>query len=71
MYYRIKKDLVKTLSDNTYNNDLPLAYHLYKEHNCTKQNDLNNFYRFTIVQHCTPSDLDVAGHKWIHRLKTL
>ena len=71
LYYKIKKDPTRTLSENTYNNDLSLAYHLYKEHNCTDPKDFNRVYRFTILQHCNPDTLDIAENRWIHGLKTL
>ena len=71
LYYKIKKDPIRTISENTYNNDLSLAYHLYKEHNCTDPADFNKVYRFTILQHCNPDDLDVAENRWIHELRTL
>ena len=71
LYYKIIKNHIKTITDNKYNDDLSLAYHLHKEHNCVNRSDFNKYYRFTIIQHCNPDSLDVAEHKAIHRWKTL
>ena len=76
LYYRVLVDPIKTVIDNLhtenkYNNDLSLGYHLHKEHNCKNREDFNKYFKFTIIQHCGPSSLDVTEHKWIHRLKTL
>ena len=72
LYYRVKKEpvirqfhIIRTITI------YPSRTIYIQEHNCTHQNDFDNFYRFTIVQHCNPSDLDVAEHRWIHRLNTL
>ena len=54
-----------------FNNDLSLAFHLYKEHGKTQRADFNSFFKFTIIQHCSPETIDASEHKWIHRLKTL
>lgn len=71
LYYKFLRNPEKTISDNLYNNDLSLGYHLCKEHNCKDRRDFNNYYRFTILQHCNPDDLDVIENREIHRLKTL
>jgi hypothetical protein len=73
LFYKVitNPSIILDLS-NKYNNDLSLGYHLHKEHNCvTDRKDFNKYFKFTIVQHCGPSSLDVTEHKWIHRLKTL
>ena len=51
--------------------DLSLGYHLFKEHGSSLSTDFNNYFKFSIVQHCSPNLLDVTEHKWIHRLHTL
>ena len=57
--------------NNDYNNDLSLAFHLFKAHNCDQRSDFNKFYNFTIIHHCSPDTLYSSEHKWIHRLRTL
>ena len=57
--------------ETSHNNDLSLGYHLSTEHNCKKRTDFNKNIRFTIIQHCSPGNLDVTEHKWIHKLETL
>ena len=71
LFYKVINNPSATILDNKYNNDLSLGYHLHKEHNCIDRKDFNKFYRFTIVQHCGPNNIDVTEHKWIHRLRTL
>ena len=71
LYYKVITNPTEIIVNNKYNNDLSLVYHLHKEHDCKNRKDFNKFYRFTIIQHCGPSSLDVTEHKWIHRLKTL
>ena len=51
--------------------DLSLGYRLCKEHNSKNRSDYNNYYRFAILQHCNPDDLDVIENREIHRLQTL
>ena len=63
--------LITNETNHKFNNDLSLGYHLYKDHNINHRDDFNKYMRFTIIQHCSSSNLDVTEHKWIHRLRTL
>ena len=39
--------------------DLSLGYNLFKEHGLSLSTDINNYFKFSIVQHCSPNLLDV------------
>ena len=43
--------------------------HLYKNHGLTEKEAFNESYVFTILQVCSPKNLDVQEHKWIQKLK--
>ena len=47
-----------------------LAIHLHKENNVLVRTELDN-YEITILEKCTPSNLDTKEHLWIQKLKTL
>ena len=46
-----------------------LGMHLYKNHGLTEREAFNESYIFTILQVCSPKNLDVQEHKWIQKLK--
>ncbi len=64
------------LTDELYRNDddYSLGLHLIESHNCVERTDFENYYRLFILDTCTtcsPSNLEVNEHKYIHSLKTL
>ena len=48
-----------------------LGIHLYFQHGVREKNGFNESYKFTILENCSPRDIDLKEHLWIHRLKTL
>ena len=57
--------------DLTEDNDrFSLALHLDKEHNIRSLTGLDNF-EFTILEKCTPRNLDLKEHLWIQKLRTI
>ena len=52
--------------------DYILGRHLFLCHNLnTREGGFNENYRFTILEHCSPFNLDINEHLWIHRLKCI
>ena len=48
-----------------------LGLHLYFQHGLRVENGFDESYKFTILENCSPSSLDLKEHLWIHRLRTL
>ena len=48
-----------------------LGVHLINEHNCNDKSDFNCNYRVLILEVCSPINLEVKEHRWIHRLNSL
>ena len=48
-----------------------LGMHLYFQHGVREDIGFNESYKFTILENCSPRDIDLKEHLWIHRLKTL
>ena len=73
LFYRVLAGNIEenSTNDSNFNNDLSLSYHLYKAHNVDQRAGFNNFFKFTIFQHCSPGSLDAAEHKMIHKLQLL
>ena len=59
-------DSLEADDDDTYS----LGLHLFKDHNCTEHGDFNRLYRVFIADFCSPSDLEVIEHKYMHKLKS-
>ena len=51
--------------------DYILGRHLFLCHNLDTNGAFNENYRFTILEHCSPFNLDINEHLWIHRLKCI
>ena len=51
--------------------DYILGRHLFLCHNLDTKGAFNENYRFTILEHCSPFNLDINEHLWIHRLKCI
>ena len=73
LFYKVLAGNVdeKSINDPNFNNDLSLSYHLFKSHNVDQRAGFNNFFKFTIFQHCSPGALDAAEHRMIHKLHLL
>ena len=48
-----------------------LAIHLHKEHSIMGSESLDDNYKFTILEKCTPKSIDVKEHFWIQKLRTI
>ena len=48
-----------------------LGRHLLLYHNLQTSGAFNENYQFTILEHCSPFNLDLNEHKWIQRLKSI
>ena len=45
--------------------------HLYNDHGINSFGDFNKNFILTILENCSPSNLDVKEHLWIQKLRTL
>ena len=50
--------------------DQALGAHLY-EHGCREESDFCNIYNVSVLQICSPRELEVAEHRFIHKLNSL
>ena len=51
--------------------DFILGRHLLLYHNLNFRGAFNENYSFTILEHCSPFNIDLNEHLWIHRLKSI
>ena len=56
---------------NTDYSDYIPGMHLYNCHGLRNHEDFNEMFTMTILEKCSPSNLDVKEHLWIHRLRTI
>ena len=47
------------------------SLHLIENHNLTSKNDFENNYKLFLLETCSPKNLEVNEHKFIHKLNTL
>ena len=48
-----------------------LGLHLLLCHNLEYKGAFDGSYKFTILEHCSPNNIDLNEHLWIHRLKNI
>ena len=51
--------------------DYALGLHLVSSHGLQHSKAFNESYTFTILEHCSPFNLDLSEHLWIHKLKCI
>ena len=51
--------------------DYSLGLHLANEHSCVNRTDFDELYNVSILENCSPADLDKKEHIYIHRFSTL
>ena len=71
-FYKVLKfsnnsELNKSEFDNDSDDIYSLGIHLIKDHNFCNRTDFNKIYRVLILEACSPKNLEVKEHKWIHR----
>ena len=47
-----------------------LGLHLHLEHGCTDPKDFDRYFRFSILEVVSPSNINVKEFKWMHQLNT-
>ena len=75
-FYKVLKfsnnsELNESEFDNNSDDIYSLGIHLIKDHNFCNRTDFNKIYRVLILEVCSPNNLEVKEHKWIHRLNSL
>ena len=48
-----------------------LGLHLFFQHSIRERAGFNESYVFTILEDCSPRELDAKEHKWIQQLKAI
>ena len=48
-----------------------LGLHLFFEHGLREKGGFNASFKFTVLENCSPNDIDLKEHLWIHRLRTI
>ena len=48
-----------------------LGIHLYNEHGVVDTEGFDSSYRFTILESCSPRNLDVKEHLWVQKLRSI
>ena len=51
--------------------DHVLGLHLFLAHKIRDRRGFNGSFKFTIIELCNPSNIDLKEHLWIQRLKTI
>ena len=55
----------------TLDDEYSLGIHLYNEHDITESVGFDQTYKFTILEVCSPRNIDVREHHWIQKLRCL
>ena len=63
-------DVLKGKKINTTEDTFSLGIHLY-EHGYMNKTDFENNFFVSILENCSPSNLETKEHKYIHKFKTL
>ena len=71
--YIVLGDLNNVLANNLFRDDEEFspAFHLIDEHNLVNKFDFANSYRVFLLDTVSPKVLELAEHRYIHKLKTL
>ena len=48
-----------------------LGLHLYKDHGINIPQSFDNYYSFSVLEHCTPRMIDLKEHFWIQKCKSM
>ena len=72
-FYSMLKNITCALTDEMYRKyyEYSLGLHLIENHNLTSKNDFENSYKLFLLETCSPKNLEVNEHKFIHKLNTL
>jgi len=57
--------------ENEFADKYSLGIHLYNEHKIDTPEAFQESYAFTILEKCSPKDLEVKEHLWVQKLKTI
>ena len=64
-------NVLNSVSDLSEKDKYTLATHLKETHGISTLTGLDDNYKFTILEKCSPKNLDIKEHLWIQKLKTL
>ena len=64
-------NVLNSVSDLNEKDKYTLATHLKETHGISTLTGLDDNYKFTILEKCSPKNLDIKEHLWIQKLKTL
>ncbi len=67
----LKKSEENNIASVDTDNDLyTLGLHLHLEHGCIHPNDFDRYFRFSILEVVSPSNINVKEFKWMHKLNS-
>ena len=72
-YTKYIKDMEKGGDHQKYtlDDEYSLAIHLHNEHNITDIKGFDMYYKFTLLENCSPKNLATREHLWIQKLRSL
>ena len=72
-FYEMLRDINNALVNEMYRKDdeYTLGLHLVEDHCLCNRTDFENNYRVFILETCSPMNLEIMEHRFIHSLRTL
>ena len=68
-FYKILNGL--EIFDSVDNDDFSPGLHIFHKHGCKDRIDFDKTFNAYIIDNCSPKNMEVLEHKYIHRFKTL
>ena len=69
--YAKNPNILNSVTDLSEKDKYSLATHLNDVHNIVSQTCLDDHFKFTILEKCTPRSIDLKEHLWIQKLNSL
>ena len=72
-YTKYIKDMAKGGDHQKYilDDEYSLGIHLYNDHQITDIKGFDTYYKFTLLENCSPRNLAIKEHLWIQKLRSL
>ena len=72
-FFAMLKNITNALTNDIYRKDdeYSLGLHLIEDHGLSDRINFENSYELFLVDTCSPKNLEVSEHRYMHNLKTL
>ena len=72
-FYEMLRDITNALVSEMYRKDdeYTLGLHLIEDHGLCNKTDFENVYSVFILDTCSPNNLEIMEHRFIHSVRTL